>query len=1366
MPVDLQEQKTREAPVTRAYALVVAQFLVTWVFFLVLLVGTAVLVNIDWARPQLEQMLSQALNRRVLMGRMSWSLGLNGLAIATNKLKVEEKDGKPFVTAGFSEMGVAFLPLIEGKLIIRHVKFQQPEMWAIKDPQGLWNFNDLLKPGPEIRFVELDGGKLHLRDQSAGQAALPNYDLDKIGLKFTFPREKRRWPVYLSFDLPRKGYNTSFRLTTIGNGSADRWQNNEYRFNWRADQLNPIDFPYLASRLPGVTGLYSLRLSGSGTFNKALLGNFDASVSDMSLPVPRLGQLQAKQATCQAHLKLDRRTFVWEDLVFSLGDLAIRSKGQVSGWQANEPGCQASLSGKVKDLRCLSQHLPAHACLSPERIGELSALVGSSKLSGEAEFKIDLHACGQQQKLQAQIKAEGLPAQQLLDKKTLADLKIPWLATFLGQPGATMRGEVRVTDGNKIELSDLEVTAAGSALHVNGFVERQGTNAQLSITGRDIDLAIFSQALGHTLPLSQSLPAARNSCGVTMAGRADLKGTYTNDRGRGKLALVSKLNGAQAIVTATGAAYKNLFGEIALDDHRIRLTELKGNAGRGSFALDGEITFSGQPSCKLAFTGQSFDLDHLTRALQTFQVKAPLLSQHQLYGQVKQLSMKVEGRLSSPRISLRMTPEELYYQAPGVSRPLRATAGSITYEDDALTLKEVPLGSRGNQLIADLQITNLSSSADLRRVRVKSTGIELNDVHFYLSSALMPGALRQQYLDFVSRFNLTATRGKAYGNLFWQAKDSDQFDLDGILGLYNTSLKVGKNDWPLEHLSGILAASGEELLVQDFSGSIGGNEFTADGHITNYRSPKARFQTEVRAQVSPNKALRLIPELHRQFGDRVIASSPVNLRAILAGDYTSTTAVFSLHCDPAVHLQLQTPFCTVAQPKDTPVNLDGSLTIEPGDAGSFQVNNANLIIGDALLQSRGKYSWSDDPAKLPALECTLAAPNPVPAQTVAAILNTPSLSNVNGTVTGELSISGPLNKLTSCGFLSFDKVGLPQYNIAALTGRIETPGWSFDRSEAAIISSAGSKTNLHLDSIKIGALEAQSVDAQVVLESPDSRQQTPRLVLQEGKAQLAGGTLNLTGWADLSEHRFHLDAGLNKVQTSMIASQLLGHPGEISGWADAHVTLESKGTEYREIMGNLDGQAKVTVESGKVARFGPLQEKLTQANLLQSGILGFNLNNLLQSVMPVRTGEFKKLEASLAVANGVMNIAHLKFNGDDMRLRAAGTINPVLNTVALEVAGNVPRVSSSLLSSAVGEVSRDISIQKLMSLLTMHKLENLPALPLLGDIADDRPRSFVFHVVAPMDDSHLLVQSIQKTFHWIPNHLNASAHPVPGLSWR
>ncbi len=1301
---------------------------------------------------------------------MHWQIGFDGVAITASKVLVREKNGSPFIVSGVSEMGVALLPLMKGRLIIRRINLQEPEVWLVRLSNGCWNFADLLRPGPDIRFLALERGVLHLRDQSAGSSTFSPYDFQGIGLRFAFPRQGSCWPVFLNGRMPRNGYTTSFKATIIGNGLIDEWRKQEYRFNINVDQLNPKDFAFIAANLPDLGGSYKLQLTGGGKFCSGIHAKSTADIVHMVLPTPSIGTLVSERATTSATLMLDPGKLQWRDLLLSFGNVEIRSNGQICRWQEDKPTYEASVDCNVKDLSRLSSYMGKGGTTGSESLNKrqssqekrltFAQLFPPVKLTGEAQLSMKLHGNNTGRQLSTAIRAKGLSASDVLAGGI--GKCFPWLSAVLSQPASKLSGEIKIAQDERIDLPGADITAGGSNLHIAGFWDKRGKQADLKLSGHRIDLSVFVHNLSSSQEFARLL-AGKNglatATGLVASGLADLTGSYEKHGDSGVFKLAAILYDASLRLKGRSLSVGHLNGRIYYDGAAVSFENIHGELGGGPFTVTGKVSVSGRPLCELAFQGKDIDLGQVYTALKILDVKVPLFSQHQLYGKVRQLSMKVTGTPEVPVVSLTLIPADLYYLAPGVGRPLRATAGTITYDDDRLVLRGVQLFSQNNQLMTDLDITNLSTTADLKQVNVKSSGIDLSELNYFLSSALMPPALRQGYLDFVSHLQLVNAKGKAYGNLLWQAKEHNKFALDGVVGLYNTSLKLGSAAWPIEHLSGIFAASGDELLVQNCAGSLGGNSFSADGHVTNYRRSDARWQTEFKAEVNPDKALRLVPGLAEEFGGKILTAGTLSLRALGEGDLKSATTVFSLRADPGDRVRVRTAIGLISQPPGQSATLDGSLTINAGLNGSAQLNSCNLIVGPALLQAKGKYVWSD-PAKAvkPAFECNIRAPNLVPVATVMAVLGPFSQTGgVSGAVTGELDTQGRIDSLTSRGYLTFENVTLPPYKLYEFSGRVESPGWSFDCSDLKAPAIAGSQTNLQIDFARLGALEIRELSANILLARCEGQpnQSAQKIVLRDGKAHLAGGSFTTEGWIDLTDHKLHVKADLKRVQAGQIASSLTGRSGDISGWADASLVLDSAGAEWNQMLSNLDGWVKIAVESGKLASFGQLQERLAQANLIQSGILGFNLNNLVQSVMPVKTGAFHDLDVFVSLAKGVMTVKQLKFGGDDLRLQAAGTVNPVLRTISLNVSGDLPRVSSSVLSGALGDVSRGLSIQKLISLLTLHKLENLPPLPILGAIADDRPRSFTFHIVAPLNDKHMIGQSIQKSFRWLPHSASA-----------
>jgi len=1334
----------------------------------VLLVFTAFLINIDWTRPKIEAMMSESFHRKVKLGALSWTLGLNGISIWTNQLTASGEDGEPFVRSGPSEIGVAFLPLLNGKLIVRHLSFKRPELWAIRLNKSTWNFSDLLKPGLDIRLIQVEKGKLHLQDRSAdSKTAFKPYYFENIKLKLVWPREDRRWPFYLSFNLPRPDYTTHVKLTTLGYGLFERWRHNDYKFDLSADNLNPDDLGPLRHLLPDISGLFAINIEGEGALSKGVVAKASADIERLSVQAGNLGKLRAPAASSSARLHLSEDKLTWDDLSVKLGDVELRSSGQLADWQGKSPHYQARVSSRVADLSRLPEvtATPMGRVSRMQRTttaGDISRLLTPGRLAGTAMIEVSVSGTGPVSEFLATIGADGLPAKEIVGAGFFGP------APFLDLVGLDARsklsGKLKIANG-RLDVPEAEMMAAGGVVKASGFWDQESGHRHVNFNGIGLRLAALAQRLAASKDLSAQfvkfchVPSVGS---LSLGGSMDLSGEVDSDNpGQAKLAAV--LKSASFALKDGSLTCEQVKGRIRFDGRALHFDDLSGSLGSGDFKLNGTTMLAGAPYIDVTLTANRLDLDHLDRALKLLQIDVPVFAGRQLYGKVREFVLSIKGDPNRPTMAMSAQPEDLYYQPPGLSRALRAVSGSLIYDHDRLTLRDVGLlGLHGRKLITSLAIDELSGAAKLKRVKAKTTGLDLSDVHFYLSSPLMPPPLRQGYLETLARYRLTAVSGTAYGDMLWQSRDAD-FDLSGVIGFYNVRFRAGSPAFDIDGLSGLLAASGRELIIQNMGGHIGSSTFTVDGHVTDYRSPQATWQTELRSQLSPQEFLDLVPGLGGQVSMKVSSSHPVSLRATISGNPTASTVIFSARADAKTRLSLGSPIGSLYQPADKAVTLDGSFTITPGPAGNLILHNSHLLIGDSILQGQGSYAWSPPNGNNDAiLSFRLNSPNPITAKSLLAVLDpSTNSSGVKGTVSIDLQADGPVTQPLVKGHVSLHDVSLPQFNLDRLTGSLHTDGFVLSLSPSA--GTAGSRADLDIKTIAIGDLTANDIAAKIVVEPAATPDQAPRIKLDSGIARIAGGTMQLGGWLELVNHRLHIDAKLAGVESGQIVGQLLGQPDEIIGSADGSIVLDSEGVDYNALIRNLDGRGEISVASGRVMRFGRLQEKLTQANLLQQGLFGFNLNNLLQSVVPVRTGYFKDLHGRFDIADGLLSIKDVRFNGEDMRLRAAGTVNLPLNTIAVEVAGNLPRVSSSLIGGPLGQVSREFTLQKLMRVITMNKLENLPPVPVLGDIASDRPRAFTFRVATTMDRPQAIAHSIEKSFRWLPNQTNATAHPIPGL---
>ncbi len=1361
-----------------SYGIVIGQFLFAWFFSLVLLFVVALLLDINWAKPQLQRLMADALHRKVALGKLSWNLGFDGLAIGSDKMAITEADGQPFLIAGKSEVGIAFLPLFHKQMIIHYLSFEKPELWALYLGNKRWNFSDLLANQLDIRFIQLNDGKVHLADFSAKEnsqlktfamqpvsfSKWPAYDLQDVKLNFVWPKKGHRWPFYTSFTLPRKGYNTYISLTALGNGQLADWQSNKYHVDFKSKNLNIEDLSPFVAIDAGNKGLLDLDLNAEGIYQKGMKTKARASVSNLSWSVPKLGQLESKQATVAGNVEFDAKTVAWNNLKINLANVEVESQGRLENCTGQTlPGSQTNNFGfsffnKVEALFPWTKEHQTNVFLAEQK--------AHPGLIGMMEFKTKIGANNKQESV-AEIVANMLHG----------DAKVhSGLTKFVDAiEGAQAQGQIRLYHQNdKIEVTNGLFTLNNAELKWGSTIDREKRICQLSYSGVDLPLQAFSHQLNlyfnsvggsNNKSLSQHLKGALPT--LRTEGKIDLNGQSEITASSCKTKVDAELKDVDLAIADTPGtkleAHK-IKGKISYTDDLLVMDKLSGIIGGGKFDLNGKIRQTRVPDYHLQFASNYMELVYLNRLLALMEIQFPLLTEKQLTGRVQDLDLKINGPDDKPVIALGALCQDLFYQPPGMTIPLHAIAGQINYDNDDLKLKDLQFVTKSGKVTTSLDINHLSTAPDLLSAKARTSNIDLAELNYYLASPAIPLSLRKAYTGFLASNQLSDLNGKIYGFLDWhQAKDNN-LQLHAVIGLNGASASCGQTKLPLQKVSGTFIAQDNNLVVNGLHGALGSSTFVINGHGQNYLNPDINLRSDITAEIMPSELLQLLPGLPANVQSKLLGKlggdSTISLKAKLTQIKEQKDIVFLLHADPKDNFKIDSPLLKFYQPQGQDVSLEGDLSLSPGN---YALTSGHCKIGKEEIDAQGSYQWqANSHNQEPAINLELTANQPMKLHylqnTFAA---TPSTLDdaIDGAVSGKVHIKGTLDKVIASANLALNNVNVPALNVSKASGHLTSAYWPILAAPGNEV--ADGSVTFNLQSLTLGTTNLQDLAATII--EDESGGKRPKVNVQNCSFNVAGGKVNLHGLANLNNNSVHSEITFANIDANTFLSQAFAIPGELTGKASGELALDTQGANKAELISHLNGSGQLNIAAGKVTRFGLLQNKITQSNLVHEGLFGFNLNNLLQSVAPVRSGEFKHLTANFYVVNGIVTSQDLQFNGDDLRLWAAGRFSLPANTMTMEVDGSFPRVSSSLLSSTVGSMSRNFTIQRFVDVATMHKLQGLPSLPLLGDIASDSPRAFSFNVMASLNDANNVSKSIEKSFHWLPTHANASAHPVPSI---
>jgi hypothetical protein len=1327
----------------------IVRFLLLWMGSLVVIALICLLVDINWTRPRLETALGQTLHRQIKLGQLRWHLGLNGLMILTRSLKINELDGDPFMQARGSNIGLAFVPLLSGKLIIKHLQVDHPEIWAVKLKPGAWNFEDLLDAKTTVNFMQFDSGTVHIVDATKEALVKEPLDLNEVNFKFNWPRKGQHLPVFASCTVAGKG-GGDLEVEGLTTARDKNLADTEYDLNCKVTRLPSATLAKAMAiivddqkvkqsfikdeKIVNLNGSLSLKSKLKGSLKKGFAADVQANLEDVVLVGPSIGQVKTKNLSGAGSINLNKELIAWQNIVFKLGGMEVKSKGDLKNWQNKDTSYTIDLSTRPTDLASLSSSLQfsgpqsKHAQVEEDK---MMRIFKTLSMSGKAFFDVNLTGDRDKAKMLTQLEAEGLPVSKLVEE--IAPELAPLLVVSGVGPSAIVRGHFNSSGGRRVSIEHGTITIPDSTIKLDGEVDLLRDSIDMKFDLQDFPLkkawdnALKDEATRKKITATLSDTNPRN---IVINGFFKAQGNIVRNKKGTTATVVGQVHDGAISYSDNTLDTTQISGTVTYKNDIVSIDGFKGKIGKGGhFDLSGKVfnLFTKFPYCAIDFAGTGVNFAHLGSVMSIFGLSFPAITEGHLTGTVKSLAIKITGNHDHPNVYFNAAPDDVSYQPPGLTRSLKAVSGNIIYNNDKITLANVGIVSHGNRLTTNLSISNLGKKAKLSDIHVKSDGIELGDIDYYLSSSVMPASLRKSYRDLLNAYKVKNLHGKIYGDLVVVPKPNDDLaDLEGVIGCYSVGATVSKLNLPLERIAGTFAASGNELLIQDLSGYIRSTQFEMNGWVKDYKSSNPRWKTDLRANIAPNEFLDLVPALTQTISNgklKIYSAGPMALRSKVEGDNKRNEIVFSAHADADDHLRISTPVAVINQPRLQELNLDGSVTL---DQTALTLHNTNLTLGDASLKAQGLWKWSeaDQPVTV-----TVLSTKPVSAklllELVAPGIDTKSLK---GSIDGFVSLTGPLRHPILTGKVSLDHITNPDFNLFDMTGTISTddkkpddkkttptlvdavkvdsklahavaavPAVSLtvappanveakkvekakgetpkiesikvDKAKieernseiktavATAISEAprlASVARVDLDRLNLRKLSLTDVGGWVQIEPGDEQPDDtlpapPKLSLRGMTAKTAGGLIKLDGVVDIAKRSAVINTYLTNIHTEEVVDRLWSAPGELSGTMDGEIHLSSSGESLKKILANLEGTGSIVVKDGVVARFGQLQTKITQANLLEQGIFGFNFNNLLQSMVPVRTGEFKEVRSKFSIYKGMLAIKELRYSGDDLR---------------------------------------------------------------------------------------------------------------------
>jgi hypothetical protein len=714
--------------------------------------GTRYVMN-DWSRDKLERVMSVNLHRRVSLGRATWSLGLNGLIIAVERMIVYDRiSNDPFITSDYSEIGVPLLPMLAGYLEARSMTFTNPKVYAVKIGKTEWNFSDLpdVDSLRDVSYVDLKGGELHVIDRSNNPPATwsprvfanADFHLER-------PFANRTWPFSLSFRMPHQGYVTNILLTGIGNGNIHDFEKNNHQFDLKATNVNLLDFSDAFPQVPPILGRMNVEVHGEGIPQKGF--NVDAVVRspEMTVATPGFGALTIRNATTSGHLTANENMLRWRNVIVNLGPKFIfQTNGDLRDWKTKQPRYEVTTLVQADDINKLAQVLPAQILprqlLTPHMAAEVAAdtqhninitqALAPVKLTGSVIARARIKGHGKQpDSIWADVDARGVSMSHIADLQPLRGN--PAIAIISANPRSMMNMHVTSLPNGEVVVDRGRIAAGNSAVNFSGTMQPKTNDTQIKFTSRHLNLAELAPSVRETAAMRKlnKLLGLPLDTKMQLSGFVDVTGNLS---AHGNTPTPN--THVIATVRNTGIALGNgelratrINGKFAFDGRTLLAQNVHGYINNGAFELQGMASTNPNGPVNLSYRGKTIDLAAVKEAAATLHINSPLINNRYLRGNIDDVDLVVTGTVKKPRIFLDGQPRQVAFQPPGAKGAVLITGGTFKVVDNQVLFNSVKGTIGGGTFVIGGTAGNSSSNIVLagRMIDISQFRQAMIDLH-------------------------------------------------------------------------------------------------------------------------------------------------------------------------------------------------------------------------------------------------------------------------------------------------------------------------------------------------------------------------------------------------------------------------------------------------------------------------------------------------------------------------------------------------------------------------------------------------------------------------------------------------------------
>lgn len=177
---------------------------------------------------------------------------------------------------------------------------------------------------------------------------------------------------------------------------------------------------------------------------------------------------------------------------------------------------------------------------------------------------------------------------------------------------------------------------------------------------------------------------------------------------------------------------------------------------------------------------------------------------------------------------------------------------------------------------------------------------------------------------------------------------------------------------------------------------------------------------------------------------------------------------------------------------------------------------------------------------------------------------------------------------------------------------------------------------------------------------------------------IAQGSLEGKYTYNLNNDKMSINLKADEISANDITWALFDLNNQIYGDMTGTVNLTCNGADFNKCMETLAGNSIFNVKNGKMPKLGSLEYLLKASNLVKGGFTGISLNNVIDLITPLKTGEFSDIYGSVRIKDGIAQNIEITSKGKDLSLFIGGTYNFATSMAEMEVLGLLSRKISTM----------------------------------------------------------------------------------------